>query len=130
MSTAPTMTAAAAAGPIGQPRGVGKVIILSIVTLGIYGLYWHYKTWSEVRAYRGEGPNGIVGILLTLVIAGYFILPQNVGRMIREGGTGDSPVSGQTGWWILLPYAGIFVWIAKIQGALNKFWESKGAAPA
>ena len=31
-------------GPLGQPRGVAFVIILSIITFGIYSLYWVYKT--------------------------------------------------------------------------------------
>lgn len=126
--TAATATASAASGrPLGKPRGVGFVIIMSIVTLGIYGLYWHFKTWNEVKNYRGEGLNGIVGILLTILIVGYFLLPQSVGKMYREDGATDSPVSGLTGLWLLLPYVGIFVWLAKIQGALNRFWESKGA---
>jgi hypothetical protein len=29
---------------------------------------------------------------------------------------------------MLLPLVGIFVWFVKVQGALNRYWESKGAA--
>ena len=50
-------------GPLGEQRGVGFVIILTIVTLGIYGLYWQYKTYSELKAHRGDGVNGWVGIV-------------------------------------------------------------------
>jgi hypothetical protein len=41
----------------------------------------------------------------------------------------SSPVRGITGLWILLPLAGPFVWFIKVQGALNRYWESKGAPP-
>jgi hypothetical protein len=38
-------------------------------------------------------------------------------------------MTGWTGLWILLPLVGWFVWIVKVQGALNRYWESH-AAPA
>ena len=37
-----------------------------------------------------------------------------------------APFSGWTGLWLLLPIVGAFVWFIKIQGALNRYWESKG----
>ncbi len=37
---------------------------------------------------------------------------------------------GTTGLWLLLPIVGAFVWFFKVQGALNRYWEGKGAAPA
>jgi hypothetical protein len=37
-------------------------------------------------------------------------------------------VSGKTGFWMFLPLVGYFVWTIKVQGALNRFWASKGAA--
>ena len=37
-------------GPLGQERGVGFAIVLSLVTLGIYGIYWIYKSFAEVKA--------------------------------------------------------------------------------
>ncbi len=42
----------------------------------------------------------------------------------------EKPMTGWTGLWL---YPGIFlivpaiVWFVKIQGALNRYWESKGA---
>ena len=46
------------------------------------------------------------------------------------GAPGSSPVRGITGLWVLLPIAGPFIWFFKVQGALNRYWESKGAPPA
>jgi hypothetical protein len=45
-----------------------------------------------------------------------------------DGGT--SPVRGTTGLWFLLPLLGPLIWFVKVQGALNRYWESKGAQPA
>ena len=43
----------------------------------------------------------------------------------------EAPFTGWTGLWFLLPIVGGIVWFVKIQGALNRYWESKaGAAPA
>ena len=126
---APEAPAAAAAntGPLGEPRGVGFAIVMWIVTLGIYGLYWLYKNFAEVRAHRGEGVGGVVGILLCLIIVGYFKLPQYVGRMYSAEGNERPPVSGISGLWVLVPYVGTFIWIAKVQGALNEYWNAKSS---
>jgi Domain of unknown function (DUF4234) len=113
-------------GELGQERGVAFVIVVSIVTLGIYTFYWLYKTFSEVKRHSGEGFGGIVGILLCIVVVGYFFLPQAIGRMYAAEGNENPPVSGLTGLWIFLPYVGGFIWLAKIQGALNAYWRAKG----
>src|SRR5207253_3286845 len=45
-ATSPPMPAAARAndGPIGRQRNILKQILLSIVTLGFYGVYWAYQS--------------------------------------------------------------------------------------
>jgi apolipoprotein N-acyltransferase len=110
--------------PLGQPRGVGFAIVMAIVTFGLYSIYWIYKSFAEVKRYRGRGAGGIAGVLLVLVLVGTFLLPSYVGRMYREDGWEDPPISGWSGLWNLVPYIGGFIWIAKVQGALNRFWES------
>ena len=124
--TAATSTPAGEGRRIGPVRGVGLAIVLFIVTLGLYGLYWYPKSFAEVRAYRGEGVGALGGFLLLFVAVSPFLLPAYVGRMYVADGK-QNPVSGWTGLWNLLPYVGVFVYIAKVQGALNRFWESKGA---
>lgn len=114
-------------GPLGQERGVGFAIVMSIVTLGIYALYWLYKSFAEVRTHRGEGMGGFVGVLSCIVIFGYFKLGQYIGRMYRAEGNDNPPVSGLSGLWLLVPYVGSFIYIAKIQGALNAYWKAKGS---
>ena len=129
--TAPT--ASAQAVPRGQPgetRSIGKCILLAIVTLGIYGIYWTYKTQDEIKRYSGNGVGGVLGLVIYLVISPvtYFIVPSEVRYMYEDLDGGTSPVRGTTGLWILLPLAGPIVWFVKVQGALNRYWQSKGAS--
>jgi uncharacterized membrane protein len=120
---------AASAAPIGHQRGVVFVILMSIFTLGIYSIYWYYKSFEELKNYRRQGVNGIVGVLLAFIIVSLFLLPAYVGRMYNEDGNQNNPVSGLTGFWVLVPYVGSIIWLYKIQTALNQFWASKGAPP-
>jgi hypothetical protein len=118
---------AASARPLGRPRGVGITIVLSIVTLGIYVIVWQWKTFNELKAYRGQGVGGFAGFLLSFVVVSIFLLPSYVGKMYHEDGQQNAPVSGWSGFWVLVPYIGSLIWVAKIQGALNDFWAGKGA---
>ena len=114
-------------GPLGKERGVAFVIVLTLVTLGIYSIYWYYVTYADLKRHRGEGVIAIVGLLLVFVIYGYFMLPQYVGRMYRAEGNENPPVSGLTGLWGFVPYVGGFIYLAKVQGALNNYWKAKGS---
>jgi hypothetical protein len=117
--------------PLGAQRGVGKVIVLSIVTFGIYSLIWQYKSFKEMKEFSGAGIGGGVGLILAIFvgIANAFLLPAEVGNLYAAGGQ-PKPVSGRTGFWVLLPLVGGFVWIAKVQGHLNRFWAYQLATPA
>jgi hypothetical protein len=120
---------ARAHGPIGEPRGVGFVILLSIVTFGIYHFYWVYKSLEEMKRHTGEGIGGVLGLVIAILLGVviWFVLPSEVGRMYRDDGR-EGPMTGWTGLWLFLPIVGWFVWTIKIQGALNRYWESKAVA--
>lgn len=129
MSERSTVAAAVAGGPVGQIRSPAFVIILSIVTFGIYFVYWHYKTGAEIKSYSGEGLGGVLWLVIALV-AGFvmwFVAPSEVGNNLYKKDGRAAPVSGKTGFWMLLPLVGFIIWVVKVQGALNRFWESKGA---
>jgi apolipoprotein N-acyltransferase len=113
----------ASRGPVGETRSIGLSIVWFILTVGIYGIYWVYKTQEEVKRYSGHGVGGVLGIVIYLLISPvtFFVVPSEV-RF--------SPVRGIYGLWILLPIFGPIIWFVQVQGALNGYWESKGAPPA
>jgi hypothetical protein len=125
------MTVDAQRGPIGETRSVGLSILWFILTLGIYGIYWVYKTQEEVKRYSGNGVGGVLGLVIYIVLAPvtFFIVPSEVRFMYEDLDGGHSPVRGITGLWILLPLVGHIVWFVKVQRALNAYWVSKGAQP-
>ena len=130
-------TTAGNTGPLGQPRGIGFGIFIFIITFGLYGLYWVFKTQEEMKQHTGEGLGGVLGLVVWIVVGAVsaFVIPSEIGKMYQKDGQA-SPVTGMTGLW-LFPF-GIFlipaiVWFVKIQGSLNRYWEPKGAgasAPA
>ena len=55
-------------------RNIVVCIILSIVTCGIYGMYWMYKLNEEMNEIAGnkEYTGGVVVIILTIVTCGIY----------------------------------------------------------
>lgn len=117
-------------GPLGQQRGIGFGILMFIITLGIYSLYWVFKTQEEVKEHSGQGVGGVLGLVIALVVGvvTWFLVPSEVGKMYQRDGR-EAPFTGWTGLWLLLPIIGAFVWFIKVQGALNRYWESRSAGP-
>ena len=104
------------------------VAVLTVITLGIYGLYWQYASFDETNAYSGQGIGGVVGLILAIFvgIVNIFLLPAEIGNLYSREGE-QRPVSAATGFWIFLPLVGWFVWVVKSQRALNRFWVDHGA---
>ena len=125
-------TAATTSGPLGQPRGIGFGILLFIITLGIYSLYWVFKTQDEVKEHSGDGVGGVLGLVIWIVVVARQLVPDPLRD--RE----DAPSRRARGalHGVDRALASCFrsseaiVWFVKIQGALNRYWESKAAAPA
>jgi Domain of unknown function (DUF4234) len=125
-------TTARARGPVGETRSIGLSILLFIITLGFYSWYWVYKTQEEVKQYSGNGLGGVLGLVIWILIAPvtFFVVPSEVRWMYEDLDGGRSPVRGIHGLWFLLPIIGSIIWFVQVQGALNRYWESKGASPA
>ena len=68
-------------------------------------------------------------MLLGLVWVSYFILPIEIQKTYQDDGR-QTQVSAIYGLWLLLPIIGTIIYILRVQGALNDYWVSKGAAPA
>ena len=104
--------------PLPKRRGVGFVVVMSFT--GIYEIYWLYRTFKEVKAYRGAGIDGVLGVVASIFVVGAFLLPSYVGRMVRAEGR-DRYIGAWTGLWVLVPYIGGIVWLVRVQSALNDF---------
>lgn len=142
-SAAPGGDAPPAAGYPAQPVGVVParldgpynsiplVILLMIVTCGIWGIFWTYRNSEDLKKYNGDGLGGVLGVVIYLLLSVVlmFTIPNEVEKMYQRDGR-ESPVSTLWGLWFLLPIIGHIVWYVKVQGALNDFWVSKGAIPA
>ena len=116
-------------GPIGNTRSIPLSILWAVLTFGIYAIVWTYKTQDEIKRYSGNGVGGVLGLVIYLLIGvvTFFVVPSEVRYMYEQDGR-ESPVRGLTGLWALIPLLGALIWFVKVQGALNRFWESKGAS--
>jgi hypothetical protein len=118
-------------GPVGKIRGTGACIGLTIVTLGIYSIYWYYKVHAEMKEHSRDGLGGLVALLLAIFIGIVmpYITSAEVGDLYERRGQ-DKPVSAATGLW---SFPGVFilvgpiVWFVKTNAALNSYWRSLGA---
>jgi Domain of unknown function (DUF4234) len=125
----PTPPTPAAESPSG-PRPGEKirewllVAIFSIITLGIYYLYWTYQVFRELKEHTGQGIGPVIGLVIGIVFnpVNWFVLPSEIGNMYAAAGK-EKPVSGATGFWNFIPLVGFFIWVWKVQGALNRAWE-------
>jgi hypothetical protein len=118
-------------GPVGKVRTPLSVVLLSLVTLGIYHIVWQYLVFKEMKDYSGRGIGGPIGLVLAIFvgIANSFIMPYEVSDLYRTSGQ-VAPVRAVTGFWVLVPLVGWIIWIVKVQRALNDFWVSRGAYAA
>jgi hypothetical protein len=109
----------------------GLTILLMIVTLGIWGIFWTYRTQEDLKKYNGDGLGGVLGIVIYLLlsIVLMFTIPNEIKNMYERDGQ-QSPVSAIWGLWFLLPIIGHIIWYLKVQNALNDFWRAKGALGA
>ena len=52
-----------------EKRGIGKCILLTFVTCGIYGIVWILKLAKEMVQFKDPNDSGLVEILLMLFLA-------------------------------------------------------------
>jgi Domain of unknown function (DUF4234) len=106
----------------------GLTILLMIVTIGIWGFLWTYRTNEDLKRYNGDGLGGVLGIVIYLLIAVVlmFTIPNEIEKMYQRDGR-QSPISTAWGLWFLLPVIGNLIWYIKVQRVLNEFWASKGS---
>ena len=105
------------------------VLGLSIITLGIYGLYWFYKVNEEIRDFTGDQTISPSRSLLAVIPGAFLIVPpfiayyntaNHVVAMERERRIANeiSPA--------LVVILGLVIWIAMgsyVQEHLNRVWD-------
>jgi len=108
----------------------GLVILLTIVTFGVWGALWTYRTSEDLKKYNGDGLGGVLGVVIYILLSVVlmFTIPNEIKTMYDRDGR-ESPVRAIWGLWFLLPIIGNIIWYVKVQRALNDFWLSKGAQP-
>ena len=120
----------AAAGPAGEIRPTGMIILLFIVTLGIWGFIYYYQTFEEMKRHSGEGLGGVLGLVIALIfgIVSPYLLSNEVGNLYDRRGQ-QKPVSALTGLWFfpgIFILVGPFIWFVQTNNALNEYWQSLG----
>jgi len=120
---------APASGAVGKPRSAGLVILLTIVTLGIWMMVWSYQNGEELKQHARTGIGGIGYLLITLFIAPVtmFLMAGEVEQLYRREGK-EPPITTIWGLWFLLPIIGQFIWYFRIQRSLNEYWIAHGAS--
>jgi len=118
-------------GRVGNTRSIPLSILWAVLTLGIYTFIWTYKTHDEIKRYSGNGVGGVLGLVIYILISPvtFFIVPSEVRYMYEDLDGEQSPVRGIYGLWFLLPLIGGLIWFIQVQGALNRYWQGKGAPP-
>jgi Protein of unknown function (DUF2510)/Domain of unknown function (DUF4234) len=116
-------------GPVGRPASAGMVILLSIITLGIYTWIWTYRQLEDFKRYSSQGIGGTIGVLLAIFInpVVWFVIPAELKSNLYEPEGEECPVNVWWGLWFLLPIIGNFVWYLKMQDVINDFWMRRGA---
>lgn len=105
------------------------MILLSIVTLGIWTLVWSFQNGDELKRHTGRGLGGVAYLFITLLVSPVtmFLMASEVEQLYRSDGK-EPPITTIWGLWFLLPIIGNLVWYLRIQSALNEYWIAHGAS--
>ena len=126
------------AGSTARIRNPIAVAIFSVITLGIYVLYWWYSANREMADYgRAKGTDELgdspMKSLLAVFPGALIIVPalwttvttfQRVQKAQKLAG--QSPLNGWLAFVIYIVFSPAF--IAYMQSGLNSVWESEGSA--
>ena len=111
----------------GAYYSLGLVILLTIVTLGIWTFLWTYRTNEDLKRYNGDGLGGVLGVVIYLLLSVVlmFTIPNEIKNMYERDGR-QSPVSAIWGLWFLLPIIGNIIWYVKVQTVAQRLLVEQG----
>jgi hypothetical protein len=126
---------AAYGAPAGQTRDIALVVILTFVTCGFYGIYWHYKMMSEIAADLGRTDiNPILEIVLCFVTCGIYNVyldykyPKLITEMQAKRGMPINDISSLCMVMTILTFFGLpLIIVSRVmqQSELNRIWEGR-----
>ncbi len=136
----PARAAAVAGGPVGEQRNIAILVILCIVTCGIWGIVAWYQVGSDLNRHKGRDVvNPGVDVLLSIVTCGLWTIyvGWNYGSRLKEITEEEGmPVIDVALACCLLAVAGCFIPFinvvapAILQNELNNHWSRHGQAPS
>lgn len=108
-----------------KEKNIALCIILSLVTCGLYGLYWFVTLTDDTNTIAGEpGTSGVMAVILTVVTCGIYGLywAYKCGEKIDKAHQNRGEAAGNGGvlYLILFIFGGIIAY-ALIQNEINKF---------
>lgn len=111
----------------GKRRSIGLIILLSIVTCGIWTIVWSFQNGDELKRWSGQGIGGVGYLLITLFISPVtmFLMAGEVEELYRRDGK-EPPITTIWGLWFLLPIIGNIIWYVRIQNSINDYWTAHG----
>lgn len=107
-----------------KQRNIALCIILSIITCGLYGLYWFVTLTDDTNTLaQTEGTSGVLAVILTIVTCGIYGLywAYKCGEKIDTAHQlrGQGSNNGGVLYLILFIFGGIIAY-ALIQNEINK----------
>ena len=118
--------------PLGETRSGGTVVLLTIVTCGIYHLIQVYKVGNEIKNYLNkEEVNPTLYTILALlccvfgVAFVYYKYAKFLVEMQQVAGLPENDISLLAAILWFIPLGGIFA-IIKLQNELNTIWAASG----
>ena len=112
-------------------RNIAVSIVLTIVTCGIYGIYWFITLTNEVKSYSDDQnlASGGVAFLLTLVTCGIYGIywAYKIGELMKVAQEKNSlPVKDNSVLYLVLEIIGLgIVVFALVQNDLNDITRKK-----
>ena len=114
---------------IPEQRGVAKLIILGLLTCGIYIIIWYYHFAQEVKDYTGsEEAKPGTDLVLCLVTCGIYAIywPYKYGKLLVEAQRkAGLPENDESVIYLVLAIFGLgIVSIGMMQASANKIWAA------
>ena len=118
-------------GYIGKHRDPVVVIILSIVTCGIYALFWLYTVMEDVNRTSGQQRIDSTMLLILSIICApvmWFALYKVDQEMMRLAGENGTTYNSNFVLWLLLTFVcgvGTYVAMYQLTNTYNEIWARR-----